>query len=183
MSPTLRNDTGEPDARGLEAGRAAHVMTVTVEKEERLMPVAEWVDRDIEIILDSGACDNVLDAEDAPGYLISESPGSRQGRNFVVGNGEKMPNEGQVELRMESPVANGVRVPVVTDFQVAQISKPLMSVSRVCAQGHTCIFTKDGATVKNARDQVVAEFKQSGGLYVQTMTLKPPAPFTRPAPN
>ena len=146
------------------------------------MPIAEWEDREIEIILDSGACDNVLDAEDAPGYLISESPGSRQGRNFVVGNGERAPNEGQVSLRMDSPLADGGRVPVVTDFQVAQISMPLMSVSRVCAQGHTCTFTKDGATVKNARDQVVAQFKQSGGLYVQTMTLKSPQPFTRPAP-
>ena len=53
---------------------------------DEIMPVEGWQDRDIEITLDSGWCNHVLDAEDAPGYLESESPDSRRGQNFIVGN-------------------------------------------------------------------------------------------------
>ena len=56
--------------------------------DDEIMPVEGWQGRDIEITLDSACCNHVLDAEDAPGYLVSESPRSRRGQNFIVDNGE-----------------------------------------------------------------------------------------------
>ena len=144
------------------------------------MPLAEWHDREVDITLDSGACENVIDAEDAPGYLVIESAGSKRGQNFVVGDGGRLPNEGQVELNMESHIEGRANVPVRVNYQVAGVSRPLMSVAKVCAQGHTCVFTKEGAKVMDDRQRTIGEFKQKGGLYVSTMTLKAPAPFTRP---
>ena len=86
-----------------------------------------------------------------------------------------------MQIHMESPVGEGVSVPVRTNFQVAGVNRPLMSVAKVCAQGHTCVFSKDGAKVLNDKQQMIAEFKEKNGLYVSTMRLKAPAPFTRPA--
>ena len=38
-----------------------------------------WVDVDIEVALDSGACDHIMDVEtECPGYIIQPSPGSKK---------------------------------------------------------------------------------------------------------
>ena len=77
---------------------------VTIEDDASLLPVADWVDTVIEITLDSGCCEHVMDISDAPGYsaFITESSGSRRNQNFIVGNGQKVPNEGEIQLNMES---------------------------------------------------------------------------------
>ena len=53
-----------------------------------VLPVAEWIDQAIEVTLDSGACDHILDMADAPGYasFLVESPGSRRDQQYIVGN-------------------------------------------------------------------------------------------------
>ena len=55
----------------------------------------EWEDVEFEVALDSGSIVNVCHEDDAPGYLLQESPGSRRGQNFVVGDGGKLPNQGE----------------------------------------------------------------------------------------
>ena len=172
MSPTFRNE---------ESDHEYEVLPVTVDDGEEIMPMEAWQDRDIEMCLDSGCCNHVLDAEDAPGYLVSESPGSRRGQNFVVGNGQRVPNEGQVRLRMEASTGEGSVNPVQSIFQVAEVSRPLMSVSKICDQGYSCLFTKDSAQILDANQRKVCEFGRSNGLYVANMKLKSPEPFQRPA--
>ena len=55
--------------------------------------VEDWKDLDIEMVLDSGCCAHILDAgHDAPGYALKELEGSRQGKDFIVGNGKRIPN-------------------------------------------------------------------------------------------
>ena len=164
------------------SGTEQQILPLTMEESSMIMPVTEWQDREVEVLLDSGACVHVLDAEDAPGYMVSESIGSRHGHNFLSATGERIPNEGQMDLRMEAPVGGGSTVPVVTNFQVASISKPLMSVGKVCDQGHTVVFSKDCAKVLDSKQRTIAQFQRSqGGLYVASMTLKAPEPFTRQA--
>ena len=52
------------------------------------------------------------------------------------------------------------------EFPVAGVSRPLMSVAKVCAEGHTCIFTRDGARVVDEQQKTIAQFKQQNGLYI-----------------
>ena len=164
------NDEGNP------------LLPITWSEPGVLMPVEDWVDRDFEVILDSGACTHVIDAEDAPGYRLEESPGSRRGATFVVGNGEHIPNEGQMTLRLDSTTSDGTSSPIASTFQVAEVARPIMSVSRMCSMGFTCVFDKDGAKVLNKENKQVCYFKASQGLYSTTMKLKKPEPFTRQAP-
>ena len=146
-----------------------------------ILPVAAWEDVEIDVTLDSGCCEHVMDSSEAPGYLIGESPGSKRGQNFVVGNGQKVPNEGQMVLNLET-ILGGKRKDIRSTFQIAEVTRPLMSVSRICEHGFQCIFTKTEATIKDDQNNTVAVFQKQGGLYVTKMKLKAPMPdpFGRP---
>ncbi|MDE0892833.1 MAG: hypothetical protein OSB14_11675, partial [Planctomycetota bacterium] len=179
MSP-IRPET--PRESRPDDDSAYNVLPVTVDDGDEVMPVEGWQDTEVEVALDSGCCNHVMDAEDAPGYTIRESPGSRRGQNFVVGNGQRIPNEGQVRLNMEAPSGDGTQTPVQSTFQIAEVSRPLMSVSKICEQGYACLFTKDGAQILDQEQKTIARFKCANGLYVASMKLKQPEPFTRQAP-
>ena len=139
-----------------------------------LMPLEHWVDAEIDLTLDSGCCEHVLGIHDAPGYaaFIEQSPGSKRGQWFVVGNGDRVPNDGQVFLNME---CGGL--PLQTVFQVAGVTRPLMSVGRVCDQGLLCIFDSEKALVIGKEGEEVCCFERQGGLYVARLKLKSPEPF------
>ena len=81
-----------------------------------------------------------MDSEDAPGYTVSESPASRRGQGFVVGNGARLPNEGQAQLNLETGSADATVRDLASRFQVAEIKRPRMSVSKTCDAGLTCVF-------------------------------------------
>ena len=167
-----------------QAKKEAMIVTDDGAGDEALL--GDWEDLEIEITLDSGCVDHVMDAAEAPGYCILESAGSKRKQNFVVGNGQRCPNKGEMHLNMEAFVGS-MAYPIKSVFQIADITRPLMSVSKICDQGLQCIFMADKAVVKNAKNETVCEFQRRGGLYVATMRLKRPiepgtnaAPFPRP---
>ena len=137
------------------------------------MPVGDWVETDIVLTLDSGCCDHILDLADAAGYAgaLSPSAGSKRGQRLIVGNGERVPNRGQVKLKMKSK-DDGVLMSSI--FQVAEITRPLMSVSKICDQDMICIFEKSHARIVDGSGNVVARFERDGGLYTCTMKLRKP---------
>ena len=122
------------------------------------------------------------DKDDAPGdqaYLV-ESPGSKRKQQFIVGNGERVPNEGQLILNLESEVGECTRK-LQSTFQVAEVTRPLMSVSKICDQGLRCLFDdQEALVVDKGSGKVLVTFKRQGGLYITRMRLKPPEGFTGP---
>ena len=111
---------------------------------------------------------------DALGYaaVLHPSPGSNSNRKFVVGNGDRVANQGQDKLRIKSKDDDGVLMSSV--FQVAEITRPLMSVSRICEQDMIFIFEKTHARVVDGNGTTVARFERDGGLYTCTMRLRRP---------
>ena len=109
---------------------------------------------------------------DVPGYVVEASAGSKCGQGFLVGNGERVPNRGQLRLRMKSNGDDGVLMSSI--FQVAEITRPLMSVSKICDQDMICIFEKSHARIVDQQNNVVARFEREGGLYTCTMRLRKP---------
>ena len=111
---------------------------------------------------------------DAHGYasVVHPSPGSQRGQKFVVGNGERVNNKGQIKLRMKSKDENGLLTNGV--FQVTEITRPLMSASRICDQDMVCVFEKDHSRVLDVDGKIVARFDRDGGLYTCTMKLRRP---------
>ena len=69
-------------------------------------------------------------------------------------------------------------------FQVAEVTRPLMSVSKVCDQGMRCIFEETHALVVDKKTgKEVLKFERHGGLYVAQMRPKPPEGFVGPVPR
>ena len=99
----------------------------------------------------------------------------------MVENGGRVPNEGQLVLNLEHEVKAGDPNMLRSTIQVAEVTRPLMSVSRICDLGLKVIFDKDEALVVNAEAKTVAKFERRGGLYIARMRLKPPEGFPRPA--
>ena len=75
-----------------------------------------------------------------------ESPGSKRKQHFIVGNGARVPNEGELLLNLESDIGQDKRR-LQRTLQVAEVTRPLMSVSRICDQGLKCIFDDQEALV------------------------------------
>jgi hypothetical protein len=172
-------DAMDSVAAQVRAHAECHVMTTDDEDPECLS--MDWVDTEIEICLDSGCCEHVMDLGDAPGYstFFTESPGSKRQQQFIVGNGARVPNEGQLLLNMESSTTTGV-MKLQSCFQVAEVTRPLMSVSRVCDQGLECRFTETEARVIDKSGKTLVSFQRQGGLYISKMRLKPPEGFGGP---
>jgi hypothetical protein len=101
-----------------------------------------------------------------------------RGASFTVGNGARVPNEGQVSLNLEANTGQGTEL-INSVFQVAELNRPLMSVSQICGSGYKCVFEKDHAMVIAQSGEPVCKFVEDRGLYVATFRLKAPTPFRR----
>ena len=95
----------------------------------------------------------------------------------MVGNGNRVANQGQVKLKMQGKNPEGLLMSSI--FQVAEITRPLMSVSRICDQDMVCIFEKTHARIVTKQGETVARFERDGGLYTCTMRLKKPEPVDK----
>ena len=71
---------------------------------------------------------------------------------------------------------------LASTFQVAEMNRPLMSVSKICDAVPTCVFNSTGADVMNAKGVAICRFERKGGLYVSKTKLEPPEPFGRQVP-
>ena len=60
-------------------------------------------------------------------------------------------------------------------FQIAKVTRPLMSVGRMCDEGLKVNFGKSSASVMDKADREVCRFeRQPGGLYVAKLKLRAP---------
>ena len=72
----------------------------------------------------------------APLYKMVGSAGSRAGQHFICAGNKRIPKQGQMMLNLKGP--DGAKTNKST-FQVAQVTRPLWSVGRICdngVQGH-----------------------------------------------
>ena len=51
-------------------------------------------------------------------------------------------------------------------FQIADVAKPLGSVSKMCDNGNVVTFTKQGGTIKHIESGTVTQMRREGALYV-----------------
>ena len=98
-----------------------------------------------------------------------------------MGNGAEVPNEGQVTLNLLAEGSKGGDNMIKSVFQIAEITRPLMSVSKICELGLKCVFDEHQPQVVSKNGKVLCTFERKGGLYVAKMTLKSPEGFQRPA--
>ena len=96
--------------------------------DENLADALEWVDVEFEVALDSGSTDNVCHEGDAPGYIVEPSVGSKRGQKCVIGDGNKIASDGQVNLNFQTK--SGSPNDIMSTTQVAK----RLATSQVCQQ-------------------------------------------------
>lgn len=92
--------------------------------------------------------------------------------------------KGQMAFNLETNGGDGNRRKVKSTFQVAEVNRTLMSVSRICDQGIARSFSKSEAYVLNQQGEEVCKLERNGGMYVNAVTFKPlgsKEPFGRQA--
>ena len=162
---------------GLHCAIAPINVMETLETQAILMANEDWNDLEFEVALDSGAVIHVCSPTDCPGYVLEESPGSKRGQAFLQGDGGTIPNLGQKSLNLCDSEGNDVR----SIFQIAAVTRPLMSVGRICDEGHEVLFNNVSAVVRDSGGTEICRFtRQPGGLYVAKMKLRSPLGFVGP---
>ena len=152
--------------------------------ESQIMPI-EYADDEVltttrevkvKIAADSGAVDHIANPANIPGDAKLRMPSSGRLRNFVAANGDPIKNHGEAKVMLHT--AEGTNVGNI--FQVADVCRPLHSVSKVCDAGHEWLFTATEAVVIPAGAlskflqslDVLAKYPREGGLYVATFTAR-----------
>ena len=111
-------------------------------------------------------------------FPVEDSEASKAGVYYTGANGGKLFNLGQTHV----PIAldNGART--LATFQVADVSRPLMSVSKVCEIGNRVVLGSNGGYILNLATGAATQFIKKDGIYVFMIWVPPPyeSPFGRP---
>ena len=139
--------------------------------------------QEIEITVDSGACDPVMPEGMCPQICLVPSAYSKQGYEYEVANGAGLPNLGEKRCLMMTEDSSMMKKVV---FQCADVHKALLSVSHVADLGYDCTLSKGGGYLKDTMTGDVVPLHRRGNLYFMRAWVKadpgvdPSAPFGRP---
>ena len=129
-----------------------------------------------ECVIDSGAADNVAPPSIGRGYNVVESEGSRRGQYYLTADGNRLPNQGQKRILAESGEGNVFNM----NFQIAGVTRPLMSVGKVCDRGNIVTFDSTGGYITNAASGMATRFERKNGVYVLTTWARVPSSGSPP---
>ena len=130
------------------------------------------------MLVDSGASDHVVPANEIPGIETVAGEASKKQVHYVAADGGRIPNLGEQHLQLI--MADNKRVRVT--FQVADVTRPILSVSRLSEAGHKVSFSKEGGTITHGVSGAVIPFTRFKGVYVlEAWVDEPVAGFPRQA--
>ena len=120
---------------------------------------------------------HVVGPQHLPGSISVERKEGKV-RNFVGANNSPIKHYGAARVRLELEDGRHIQ----NEFQVADVCRPLHSISTVTDEGFDVLFRKGEGTVVPAGvfDKILAQVKhvctypRRGGLYVATVKAKVP---------
>ena len=129
-------------------------------------PEDGWVK--VDSVVDSGASASVAPPTMAPNAKLRPSAGSRRGRKFTSASKHKLANLG--EQLLQACTEDGTETQVL--FQIADVSRPLVSVSAITEMGNRVIFGISGGVVQCLKTGRGTPFYKRNGIYVLSMWIK-----------
>ena len=124
-----------------------------------------WVK--VDSVMDSGAAAPVAPPSMLPKVKIEPSPGSVRGQNFTSASKHKLKNLGQQRINAVTEEGD----PTSVLFQIADVSKPLVSVAPLCERGNRVIFGKAGGVGQNLTTGNEIPFHRRNGIYILSLWL------------
>ena len=141
---------------------------------------------EIEFCVDSGACETVMPLTLLSHISVVSSPQSIALIEYEVANGQSIPNLG--ERRLDAVTINSPDLVKRIHFQVADVHKCLLSVTKCADMGYTCVLKKEGGYMEDEETGEKIPIERRGNLYVLRMMVRGASTddengqgFTRPA--
>ena len=119
------------------------------------------------ITIDSGAAVCVAPPSWCPQYRTQPSPGSKSGVHYVTASGNRIKNEGEKHIKIKTKTGDVRQM----TFQVAKVTKPLCSVSKICEKGHIVVFDENGSYIKHKKTGAIIQLKKERGVYVMDAAI------------
>lgn len=147
------------------------LMTIEPNKEGAVNQVDGW--EAIELAVDSGASETVI-----PPHLLQHidmSPGDahQRGVMYEVANGQRIPNLGEKVFLAETHQEGHTRA---IRAQVCDVSKPLMSVSKLVRAGNIVVFGPDESYVQDNSTGEKMALVENGGMFTLRVWVKQSKP-------
>ena len=127
----------------------------------------EWTE--IEITVDSGACDTVMPTDMCSHISILQNAKSRVGYEYEVANGEGLLNRGERQCLMMTQDSSSMKR---IAFQCADVHKALLSVSKLADHGYECLLGKHGGELRDVVTGDVIPLIRRDNLYVMKAWIK-----------
>ena len=128
------------------------------------------------ITVDSGASESVAPGSAATNVPVEESLGSRSGVTYEVANGEIIDNQGQKNCVIK---ARGGSTEQLLAFQVCEVHKPLLSVSKLLSVGKAVVFHPDWSYIEDLVTGEKIDLVQKDGLFELHCWVRPEQSFRR----
>ena len=113
--------------------------------------------RKVEATLDSGAADCVCGLEDFPEEMLTEPTEQMADVQYICADGGKIPNLGSKTVH--GLTTQGEKMSV--KFQVTQVKRPLIAVSKLTEAGHDVNLRAKGGTIRNQASGKVTRVRKS----------------------
>ena len=128
---------------------------------------SEWIL--VEVIADSGACETVMPKSMCSGIRLRESKGSKAGTEYEVASGKSVPNLGERHCEI---YCEGAASTMLMHFQVADIHRPLLSLSRAADQGFTSHLDMNGGYLEDSLTGEQIPIQRRGNLYIMSIWIR-----------
>ena len=125
--------------------------------------------QEIEVTVDSGACDTVMPLSLCSDIPRHESEQQRSGMEYEVANGACIRNEGERRCLMMTNCASGPKRIV---SQVADVHKALLSISPIADAGYECHLGAHGGCLLDVHTGETIPIARKGNLYVMKAWIK-----------
>ena len=150
------------------------------EKRGILNPVGEPQWEKLTLTVDSGASDTVVPPTVCPAAKLMTS-GEKFGIEYEIADGSSIENLSEKHCLMKTQEGEA-DANMEMKFQVVDVSKALLSVHRVCEQGHAVLFSNgpEGSAILvggDANNRI--PIGHSGGTYELDVWVKPGQNFGR----
>ena len=127
------------------------------------------------LTVDSGVFENVISPKQAPNAKVRPSEGSIGGVKYVTANGEVIDNQGEKVVKVVTNEGQRCKL----TMQVTDVSKPLMSVSRICDAGHQVVFKSEGGYIEHLNTGQRTNFNRVDNVYRLQVRVANEPGFTR----
>ena len=119
--------------------------------------------------MDSGACETVMPRSMCSMIPIVPSAQSLAKVEYEVASGKNIPNLGERHCEV---YADGYSEPLLMHFQVADVHRPLLSLSKAADMGFRSYLDNNGGWLEDVESGECLPIERKGDLYVMKLWVR-----------